>query len=59
MSNLMNHYADQESLFRQGVRPRTVILQLRARAIEGDHGVFHTPNEAHVDRLGSGIGIIE
>ena len=59
MSNLMNHDTDQKSLFRQGVSPRTIILQLRARAIEGNHGVFHAANEAHVHRLSCGIGIIE
>ena len=58
MTNLVNHHADEEALFRHRIGPRAIILQGRARAVKRDHRVFH-PAHRSVDRLRSWVRIIK
>ena len=59
MSNLMNHYTNKESFLSKCVGAAAVLLQRRARAIEGNHRIFHAADKADIDGLRGRIGIIK
>ena len=56
--DLVDHDAEQEHLFRQRIGARPIVVEIGARPVEGDHGIFH-PAHRPVDALRGGIGIVE
>ena len=56
--DLVDNDAEQEHLFRQRIGARPIVVEIGARPVEGDHGIFH-PAHRPVDALRGGIGIVE
>ena len=56
--DLVDHDPDEAHLARERIGARAILVEVGARAVEGNHRIFHAADRA-VDRLRGGIGIVE